>query len=180
MKPIHVVLVLGALLIAAAPAPAQQLSGAEELKTQKQIVSILQNDADLKNNRIEVRVDNGVAILKGTVDTESERAKAGELARTGGIARVDNQLDVGSRGVKETVTDSAVTAKLKAQFLANDVLRKGDISVTTNNGVVTLAGTVPSQAAHQQAVEIARQANGVRRVEDKLRVGGASQTIPSR
>jgi hyperosmotically inducible protein len=178
MKTAHVI--FAALLLAAVPARAQQISGAEEAKTQRQIVSALQNDADLKNNRIDVRVDNGVAVLKGTVDTASERNKAGELARTGGIVRVDNQLEVGSRGVKATVTDSAVTAKLKAQFLANDVLRKGDISVTTNNGVVILTGTVPSEDAHRQALEIARQADGVRRIDDQLRVAGSSQTQPAR
>ena len=178
MKATHVV--FGGLLLAATSAGAQQLSGAEEGKTQKQIHSFLQNDPDLKNNRIDVRVDNGVAVLKGTVDTQSERVRAEDLARTSGVTRVDNRLEVGSKGIKETVTDSAVTAKLKTQFLANDALRKGDISVTTNNGVVTLTGTVPSEAAHQQAVDIARQASGVRRVEDKLRVLGASEPTPSR
>ena len=172
--------VIGTLLLGAAPAWSQQLSGAMEVKTETQIQSSLRKDPDLKNNRIDVQVDNGVATLKGTVDTTSERAKAERLARVGGVVRVDNQLEVGSEGVTEAVTDSAVTTKLKAELLADETLRHADVSVTTNNGVVTLSGTVPSEAARHRAVQMARDASGVRRVEDQLRLSGAAEPMAPR
>jgi len=49
-------------------------------------------------------------------------------------------------------------------------VRKGDIFVTTNNGVVTLSGTVKSEEVRKRAVDLARGQDGVMRVEDKLTV----------
>ena len=86
---------------------------------------------------------DGIVSLKGTVDSEQEKAKAVRLARVATITTVDNQLEVGSTGVKAAVSDTAITTQIKGQLVANTALRKGDISVTTNNGVVTLSGTVP-------------------------------------
>jgi len=142
----------------------------ELMRTEKQIQANLQSDRDLANNRIDVSVSDGVATLKGTVDSEAERSRAVRLAGIAGIRVVDDQLKVESAGMKASVTDSAVTTKVKGQFLANTDLRKADISVTTNNGVVTLTGTVPSLELRQLAVDIVRHTGGVVRVEDQLRV----------
>jgi len=139
----------------------------------KEIRTKLRGDSDLKNNKIDVSVDNGVVTLRGTVDTADERAKADALANVNGVARVDDQLEVGSNGMRATLTDSVTTTKLKSEYLTDDTLRKGDIAVTTNNGVVTLSGTVPSEDARKRAVDIARGQDGVMRVEDKLTVPSA-------
>jgi len=159
--------------------PAQR----ELMKTEKQIQANLQGDRDLANNRIDVQVTDGVATLKGTVDSEAERSRAVRLAGIGGVRIVDDQLKVESLGLKATVTDGAVTTKIKAQFLANTDLRRADIEVSTNNGVVTLKGTVPSHELRALAVDLARHTGGVRRVDDQLGViaGPASPPIaPSR
>jgi hyperosmotically inducible periplasmic protein len=87
---------------------------------------------------------------------------------------VDNQLEVEGYGTKTAAADSAITAKLKELYLGKPILKHGDISVTTTNGVVTLSGTVPSEEGRQQAVDVARNARGVSRVDDKLRVVGPS------
>ena len=148
-------------------------AGRELMRTEKQIQASLQSDRDLANNRIDVRVSDGIATLKGIVDSEVERATAVRLATVAGIRVVDDQLKVESAGVKAAVSDGAITTKLKAQFLANTDLRQADISVTTNNGVVTLTGTVPSAELRQLAVDLARHTGGVVRVDDQLRVANA-------
>jgi hyperosmotically inducible periplasmic protein len=157
-------------------------AGRELMRTEKQIQANLQSDRELANNRIDVSVSDGVATLKGTVDSESERAKAVRLASVAGIHVVDDQLKVESVGMKAAVSDGAITTKLKAQFLANTDLRQADISVTTNNGVVTLTGTVPSPELRQLAVDLARHTGGVVRVDDRLRVAGPTSPplAPSR
>jgi len=155
------------------PVGATQVSGKEQAKMQQEIQGKLKKDGDLKNNRITVAVENSVATLKGTVDTSSEKAKAEELAHVDGIVRVDNELDVGSKNVGTAVTDTAVTAKLKAELLADDQLKHSDISVTTNNGVVVLTGTVPTQAESDHATSVVQNADGVKTVSNKLRVTGA-------
>jgi hyperosmotically inducible periplasmic protein len=155
----------------------------ELMKTEKQIQANLQSDRDLANNRIDVQVSDGVATLKGTVDSEAERSRAVRLAGIAGVRIVDDQLKVESVGLKATVSDGAVTTKIKAQFLANTDLRSADIKVSTNNGVVTLTGTVPSQELRALAVDLARHTGGVARVDDQLRVvagPGSPPMAPSR
>jgi osmotically-inducible protein OsmY len=81
-------------------------------------------------------------------------------------------------GVQATVQDDAITNQIKSQFLASDDLRRVDISVTTKNGAVTLAGTVPSNDARREAVDMARHAGGVIRIDDQLRVIGSTPSDP--
>ena len=169
------VMVLGLSLLGAgwsSGARADQLPGTKAAEVQGQVQSRLQKDADLKNNQIQATVDNGVVTLRGTVDTDEERAKAGRLARVSGVNKVDNQLKVGSEGARNTVTDSTITARLKTELLAEDALRS--VHVETNNAVVSLNGTVPSEAARTRAIDLARSTSGVSRVEDNLKVAQAS------
>jgi osmotically-inducible protein OsmY len=147
---------------------ADQVSGTTGSRIATEIQQRLQSDPDLKNDKIQIAFDNGVVTLKGTVDSEAEKAKAAKLATVGGVKVVDNQLKVGSEGARAAIGDSTITARLKAELVAKDELRQ--VHVETNNGVVTLAGTVPSEYAHRQAVELAKTASGVRRVDDELRV----------
>jgi osmotically-inducible protein OsmY len=155
-------------------AAAREDPEARQLELQDQIRSRFVADPELRNNAIDARVEDGVATLRGTVDTEPERAKAARLAHVEGVNRVDNQLDVDGQRTNAAAADSAITAKLKGLYLGNPILKHGDIAVTTSNGVVTLTGTVPSEEGRQQAVDIARNARGVSRVDDELRVVGPS------
>jgi hyperosmotically inducible periplasmic protein len=149
------------------PAPARDDANAVATK---QILSKLRSDRDLSDNRIEVHVDKGVATLKGKVDSELEKSKAVTLASVPGVQVVDDQLKVASEGAKAVVTDSALTTAIKAKFVADSTVRGADISVDTNNGVVTLSGTAPSPAAHKLALELARRTDGVKRVDDQIKV----------
>ena len=169
------------LAVGVSSARAEDEPAARELmRAEKQIQANLQNDRDLANNRIDVRVSDGVATLKGTVDSEAERSKAVRLSSIAGIRVIDDQLKVESLGMKATVTDGAITAKIKGQLFANTDLRQADISVSTNNGVVTLTGTVPSSELRQLAVDLARHTGGVLRVDDQLRVAPSEPIAPRR
>jgi hyperosmotically inducible periplasmic protein len=159
-------------------ARADEPAGRELMRTEKQIQAALQSDRDLANNRIDVRVSDGVATLKGTVDSENERRKAVSLAGINGIRVIDDQLEVKSEGLRAAVSDGAITTKVKSQFLANTDLRQANISVSTNNGVVALTGTVPSDELRALAVDLVRHTGGVVRVEDRLRVVGNAPSGP--
>ncbi|HXU00778.1 MAG TPA: BON domain-containing protein, partial [Polyangia bacterium] len=124
---------------------------------------------------IDVWISHGVATLTGTVDSAAERAKAARITRTEGVARVDNQLKVGSKTAQGAVSDGAISADVSGKYQRDDTLRHTDIGVTTMNGVVTLDGTVQSEDERQRAIEIARRSTGVQQVEDKLQVIEASR-----
>ncbi len=77
-----------------------------------------------------------------------------------------------SKSASEAVGDTVITGKVKAALLADSNVKGTDISVETNQGDVTLSGTVASQAQIDDAVRIARGIDGVKNVENKLTVKG--------
>ncbi len=72
---------------------------------------------------------------------------------------------------KTVVDDTAITAAVKTD-LASDVALKSiaTIEVNTTNGVVTLAGQVPSAQEKSAAEKVVRSVNGVKDVKNNLQV----------
>ena len=68
------------------------------------------------------------------------------------------------------VTDSWITMKVHSQFVPEDALEDSDIDVETKAGVVTLMGTVETAAGKTRAVAIAKATDGVKSVNDRLRI----------
>ena len=66
--------------------------------------------------------------------------------------------------MSETIT----TGKIKAALAADAGLKDSDISVTTNNGVVTLSGTAKSQDQVSAATALAQRQDGVTKVESSV------------
>lgn len=64
----------------------------------------------------------------------------------------------------EVVSDSWITTKVKSQLVADELVKAREINVTTDNGVVTLAGLLDSSAEKTRAVQIANDTKGVKRV----------------
>jgi len=65
---------------------------------EEQIRAKLATAPDLKNNRIRVDVDDGIAVLDGTVDSQQEKKEATSLAHVEGIVGVNNRLQVRGAG----------------------------------------------------------------------------------
>jgi osmotically-inducible protein OsmY len=76
------------------PAVADKSSAGAAVAQQQQILTRLQMEPDLKNSHIQVDVDDGIAVLEGTVDSEQEKKEAQELAHVDGILGVNNRLQV--------------------------------------------------------------------------------------
>ena len=69
------------------------------------------------------------------------------------------------------VKDSTITTKIKTQLAAEHLASLTRISVDTDNsGVVWMSGTVRSQSEADQAMSIARNTEGVKRVKSSLKV----------
>ncbi len=65
-------------------------------------------------------------------------------------------------------SDSGITAKVKTKLIADSTVQAADINVDTKNRVVTLTGTVGTQAAKDKAEDLARSTDGVTDVVDNL------------
>src|SRR6266550_8885923 len=68
-------------------------------------------------------------------------------------------------------SDAGITTAVKAKMAADDTVKASEINVDTHNRVVTLNGTVGSQAEKERAMLIARNTNGVTSVVDDLVIG---------
>jgi hyperosmotically inducible protein len=72
---------------------------------------------------------------------------------------------------KTFVRDSVITTKIKAKLAAERPASAKHIKVDTDkNGVVWLSGTTDSQAEADKAIEIARNTEGVKSVNTRLKV----------
>lgn len=85
-------------------------------------------------------------------------------------AEIGEKTAVAADRAKTTLEDGALTAKIKSKMALDDTLKSRGINVTSDEGVVTLAGEVPSAAEHERAVQLARETAGVKSVRDQIRV----------
>ena len=74
-------------------------------------------------------------------------------------------------------TDAGLTTKIKTQLAADETVKAYQIDVDTKEKVVTLTGTVDSQAAKDQAIALARSTKGVVDVVDNITVSGPGGTM---
>ena len=72
------------------------------------------------------------------------------------------------------VKDGWLVMKIHSEFVDEDVLAGSNIDVDVKNGVVTLQGTVPSEAARARAIASAKNNDGVKNVVDQLRIAPAT------
>jgi hyperosmotically inducible protein len=98
-----------------------------------------------------------------SIDGETAKERAREAGRAIGdtAKQAAHQLD-------EALSDGALTAKIKSKMTLDDTVNARSINVDTKDRVVTLTGTVASQRERERAVALAKETNGVARVEDKL------------
>jgi hyperosmotically inducible protein len=84
-------------------------------------------------------------------------------------ASTDSKMAPGPSGdASGAMSETLTTGKIKAAIAADSGLKDTDISVTTNNGVVTLGGTVKSQDQVAIAVALAKKQDGVQSVESNI------------
>ena len=76
------------------------------------------------------------------------------------------------RTATQSMSDAALSAKIKTSFAADSLVKARDIRVDAMRGVITLTGTVNSTAERDKAIAIARDTKGVLEVKNNLKVIG--------
>lgn len=102
---------------------------------------------------------------QGSGPAETAGKNVDQAAQTAGNAVGKAATDTG-----QALTDTAITSKVKAAIFAEPGLKSLQINVETNDGMVTLTGTVNSQGNSDKAVTIARNVDGVKGVSNRLTV----------
>jgi hyperosmotically inducible periplasmic protein len=94
---------------------------------------------------------------------QAAKEKTSELAQT----TREKTADVAA---SPAVTDTMITAKVKADMAADKTAKAMDVHVETQKGVVMLSGFVASKAEADRAVELARGVKGVSDVKSSIQV----------
>jgi hyperosmotically inducible protein len=137
------------------------------------VKSALLADTEVKSFDLKVETRKGEVQLSGFVDSQAQVDRAVATAHTvEGVTRVDNKiaLKTGTATVGNKVDDGIITAKVKSTLLSDPYIKSFDINVVTRKGEVQLSGFVDNQSQIDQAALLAREVEGVTRVDNELSI----------
>jgi len=95
--------------------------------------------------------NTGTAVKEGTTEAAQETAE-------------------GAKAAGKKVEDASITAAVKMKMANDETVSASRIDVDTSNGIVTLNGQVRSQAEADRAVQLAKEVDGVKMVNNNLTV----------
>ena len=104
----------------------------------------------------------------GTAVTDGAKSAGGALVS--GAKKAGGATKDAFQGLTGSAKDAAITTAVKAKLYADDETPGTAINVDTENGVVTLFGTVPSSEAKKKAEQEAKSVSGVKSVRNELEV----------
>ena len=79
---------------------------------------------------------------------------------------------------KKSIDDQALTTAVQSKLYRNEATRQGNVAVSVKDGVVTLSGDVPSSDVELEAMKVANSTDGIRSVNDQMKVASASSNMP--
>jgi hyperosmotically inducible protein len=173
----------------------EEMIEVSDAQIELRIATALRDDDVLKGSSISVQsVNKGVVLLAGKAKSLTDHVHALEIAKhvrgvgsvhseiTSDDARADVEVwreyeklgantGLGSESrVRSTVGAMYITSATKLRLLADRRTPGLSINVDTNDGVVTLVGTVESEEAKRAAEAEARKVNGVTQVVNRIEV----------
>ncbi len=134
----------------------------------KRIANALSESARVIRSHIDIEAENGWVYLNGLVSTASEKNAAERIAeRVQGVIGIVNNIDLVYSW--QWVPDAEIRANVQDQLRWSPFVDEDDITVSVDDGVVTLSGTVNSWSERQDAEKNAFQ-GGARDVINNLGV----------
>ena len=131
----------------------------------------LLGDERVSSTNVSVKTVKGVITLRGKVASAAEQKAAEEIAlNIEGQKKVVNQLTVVPTAQRKMVDrqDAQIVTDVKKAIAKDASLKKADIDVRAEKGIVTLTGKAPSLETSVRASTVARWVPGVRAVRNEL------------
>jgi osmotically-inducible protein OsmY len=144
---------------------------------------------------VDANADRNEVTLSGTVESQTQRTRAVEIARNAHTGLViTDKIDVKPREITraeyteeqaaaqrarardrgetvgETLDDAWIHTKIVTKLIGNPDTPQRKINVDVKNNVVTLRGTVTTAAEKTEAERVAKETEGVKQVKNQLRV----------
>jgi hyperosmotically inducible periplasmic protein len=85
-------------------------------------------------------------------------------------AAIGEKVATGAAEAEQALAEAALTAKIKSKMALDDTVKALSIDVDTKGTVVTLTGSVNSEAERAKALQLARETAGVTSVTDRLAI----------
>jgi osmotically-inducible protein OsmY len=176
-SPLHVVVIVGLLLAAGCSAPTKKPDVTNAIKDALKQVHL--QDVAVSDDR-----DKGLITLTGTLAEESDRVRAGEIARSiAGNQVVANEIAVVPRGIQTDAQkvnkdlDEAIKKMVDAVLIRQSL--HDSVKYDVKNGVVILTGKLNSEATRNAIQKIVAEVPNVRQVVNKLDVNQGDQKATS-
>lgn len=155
---------------------------APEAPSDAKITQDIRSSFDAANvTGVAFTVVNGMVTLTGAVADQATLDKVISIVKgTPGVNTVESQVAVNSTPatvVDPTNKDSMLTATVQQRLLADPLLAGSSITPTVLAGVVTLSGTVPTDAAKAAAEKSAKATAGIVSVTNSLQVVAAAPDV---
>jgi osmotically-inducible protein OsmY len=129
-------------------------------------LQVLMLDSLVPAERVDVQVSDGWLTLTGSVSWQYQRDAAEEdVAPLLGLVDIDDQIVIDNEATAADVAD-----RINEAFARNAELHGSSIDVFSDDGTVTLAGSVTTWAQHDEALDAAWSAPGVSSVRDDLAI----------
>ena len=113
-------------------------------------------------DRLQVFEIAGIVVIRGRVADKAQAEEVGRLAQSLGYARVANLVQV----VEDR--DVEIARRAEVELSVNRSLDGCRFQVSSDNGIVRVAGSVKHELQKDVAMQVLRSINGVRAVEVNL------------
>lgn len=119
--------------------------------------------------KVKVKKDKDSVTIK---DDTTPAIKKGANAVAEGSKKAAKAVKGAAEKTADVTTDASVTTAVKTRLMKDDVARATAIDVKTDDGVVTIGGTVPTEADRIRIGKLVEDTTGVKHVVNELKIGG--------
>jgi osmotically-inducible protein OsmY len=130
------------------------------------VLNALKWHAAVQEEKIKIKVEDGIVRLEGEVEWEFQRSTAkSAIEYISGVRAVINSITL-----KPKVTAADIQQKINAAFVRSATIDAGKVAAEVNGDKVTLRGTVRSLAEKNDAETAAWNAPGVSYVDSRIEI----------